>query len=82
MFSLILQVVLHPAYPPPSSAMLAWTWVCVLLASAGLVLLYKTTTVDPGFLPCRDSGHQFKGKVRHKPTFSYKFIGAILSAVS
>ena len=46
------QVVLHPAFGAPSAAAIAWTWVCVALASAGLVLLYRTTVADPGFLPC------------------------------
>ena len=46
------QVVLHPALGAPSAAVLAWTWLCVALASAGLVLLYRTTVADPGFLPC------------------------------
>jgi hypothetical protein len=46
-----MQVVLHPAFGAPSAGVLAWTWVCVALASAGLVLLYKTTVADPGFLP-------------------------------
>ncbi|KAK9916497.1 hypothetical protein WJX75_003392 [Coccomyxa subellipsoidea] len=59
---LVYKVVLHPAYGPPSSALLAWTWICVLFASAGLALLYRTTTADPGFLPCRDSGQQSRGR--------------------
>lgn len=46
------QIVLHPAFGVPSTEVLAWTWVCFALASAGLVMLYKTTVADPGFLPC------------------------------
>ena len=45
------QVVLHPAFGAPGAGVLAWTWVCVACASAGLALLYKTTVADPGFLP-------------------------------
>ncbi|CAL8466966.1 g6502 [Coccomyxa elongata] len=77
--ALVYKVVLHPAYGPPSSAMLAWTWICVLLASAGLVLLYKTTTSDPGFLPCRDSEQQSKGKDENGP--QYDRLKALDSAV-
>lgn len=47
-----VQVVLHPEFGPPAKGILAWTWVTLILASIGLVLLYKTTTADPGFLPC------------------------------
>ena len=47
-----MQVVLHPEFGPPAKGVLAWTWVTLILASIGLVFLYKTTTADPGFLPC------------------------------
>ncbi len=43
---------LHPEFGPPAKGILAWTWVTLILASIGLVFLYKTTTADPGFLPC------------------------------
>ena len=45
------QVVLHPALEPPRLALAAWAWLGVLLALAGLVVLYRVTTSDPGLLP-------------------------------
>ena len=55
---------LHPEFGSPSGGILAWTWVTLICASAGLVFLYKTTTADPGFLPCgRD---ERSGKEREK----------------
>ena len=59
-----LQVVLHPEFGAPPKGILAWTWVTLILASAGLVFLYKTTTADPGFLPCGVDERVGKEKVR------------------
>ena len=59
-----MQVVLHPEFGSPSAGILAWTWVTLICASAGLVFLYKTTTADPGFLPC--GSHERNGKEREK----------------
>ncbi len=59
-----MQVVLHPEYGSPSAGILAWTWVTLICASAGLVFLYKTTTADPGFLPC--GSRERNGKEREK----------------
>lgn len=47
----LLQVVLHPALEPPRLALAAWAWLGVLLALAGLVVLFRVTTSDPGLLP-------------------------------
>jgi hypothetical protein len=61
-----LQVVLHPEFGAPPKGILAWTWVTLILASAGLVFLYKTTTADPGFLPCGVDERVGKEKVRRE----------------
>ena len=55
---------LHPEFGSPSAGILTWTWVTLICASAGLVFLYKTTTADPGFLPC--GSHEKNGKEREK----------------
>lgn len=49
----LLQVVQNPAAGPVSPRTAAWAWSVLLTASAGLCMLYKTTTCDPGFLPAR-----------------------------
>lgn len=41
---------LNPAFPTMHVAYAAWSWLGVLLCSGGLVLLYWTTTADPGVL--------------------------------
>ena len=64
------QVVLHPAFGAPSRAVLMWTWLCVALASAGLVFLYRTTVADPGFLPC--ARHPAKGTKEVRVGFSLR----------
>ena len=60
--AVVLQVVLHPSFGAPPLSIMLWTWLCLLLASAGLVLLHKTTTADPGFLPRRDLESREKDK--------------------
>ena len=62
------QVVLHPEFGAPPKGILAWTWVTLILASAGLIFLYKTTTADPGFLPCGLDEKTGKEKVCPSPT--------------
>jgi palmitoyltransferase ZDHHC13/17 len=52
------QVIQEPAFPAPSLAEVAWSWVVVLLASSGLGLLYKVTTVDPGFVPIGEAAER------------------------
>lgn len=66
-----MQVVLHPEFGAPPKGILAWTWVTLILASAGLVFLYKTTTADPGFIPCGTDEKNGKEKVlgTHADTF-------------
>lgn len=44
-------MVLHPALDPPRLALAAWAWLGVLLALAGLAVLFRVTTSDPGLLP-------------------------------
>ena len=58
-----MQVVLHPEYGAPPKGILVWTWMTLILASVGLVFLYKTTTADPGFLPCGLEERNGKEKV-------------------
>ena len=47
----LAQVVLHPALEPPRIELAAWAWLGVLLALAGLAVLHRVTTSDPGLLP-------------------------------
>ena len=67
-----MQVVLHPEFGTPPRGILAWTWVTLILASAGLIFLYKTTTADPGFLPCGLDETHGKEKVTPLP---HQFFG-------
>ncbi|KAK9823611.1 hypothetical protein WJX72_004215 [[Myrmecia] bisecta] len=46
----VYQVVQNTSFPPLTVPVAAWSWVVVISASLGLILLYKTTTADPGFV--------------------------------
>ena len=46
-----LQVAKNDSLPPLTAVPLGLCWTTVLCASAGLVLLYRITVSDPGFLP-------------------------------
>ncbi|KAL6766627.1 hypothetical protein ACKKBG_A36750 [Auxenochlorella protothecoides x Auxenochlorella symbiontica] len=43
--------------PPPALGTLAGTWASFLLATCGLYYLFRTTTADPGVLPCAAGRH-------------------------
>lgn len=54
---LIVQIMRHPGLVPLRYNPTFVAWIAVCLALSGLVLLFKTTTADPGFIPCGDSAH-------------------------
>ena len=64
-----LQVVQHSTLPELGFWAMSTSWLCIITASSGLVLLYRITKSDPGFLPrSNGSSSAARSQALRKPT--------------